>query len=93
MTAVERRETEACCGLKQISLRFKASVHKEHMSLFEDAGFSLLSQYVKAGILFIEDKNLSANCPFGQNEIFIKCKTKDCKSSVELIEKIILTSL
>ncbi len=93
MISVERRQIEACCGQKQLTIKFNGSLFKSHIEIFVKEGFTVQERFVKSGILFLDDENISASCPFGQNELHIKCKNKDCLDSVSKIEKIILASL
>lgn len=66
---------------------------KEHLSIFQQAGFSFVRTYLDAGMLYIESKGLIATGVFGLNELTIKCKNIQCDENSKLLEKTILVNL
>lgn len=89
MIVVERREVKACCGRSRTLLKFNASITKDIVSIFTNGGFSYIQGFYDAGILTLEDKNLTASCMFGKNEFQIKCKNKECDISIAKLENLI----
>lgn len=65
---------------------------KEHLDFFKKSGFAVVQSFYDAGIMYIEDTNVIAICPFGSNLIQIKCKSKNCEQGIKLVENTILVN-
>lgn len=93
MVSIEKREIPACCGKKQVIWKLNVPLKKEHLIIFQQAGFQFLQTYLDAGMLYVEDQNFFTTGVFGLNELKIKCKTKQCADSLVLFEQTIINNL
>lgn len=92
MVSIKEKITAGCCGKFQISLEIDKSVSRDILKLFEDSKFLISNKFKEAGIIFIEDENIVATCPFGQNRFQIKIKNKEKWSeSVDYLKKLLLS--
>ncbi len=93
MIQISKREILSCCGKKQLIWRLNIALDKDQLPIFQQAGFSFVPAYIDAGMIYIEDKGLTATGVFGLNELTIKCKNKKCEESAAILERTILANL
>jgi hypothetical protein len=90
---IDKREIVSCCGKKQMIWKLNTPIKKDHLEIFQRAGFSFVKTYIDAGMIYIEDKGLTATGVFGMNQFTIKCKNAKCEESAKLLERTILAYL
>ena len=77
------------CTKPQTILEVNFSFDKSQLDYFNSNNFTDIKSYTNIGILYIEDSNIAAICPFGSNRLQIKCKTANCDASVAILENIL----
>lgn len=92
MIQIDKKEIKACCGKKQTMWKLSIPLSKDHLPVLQQAGFYYLRSFYDAGMMYIEDRGLTARGVFGLNELHIRCKNKQCEESVKLLEQVILTN-
>lgn len=93
MIQIDKREIKACCGKTQVSWKLSVPLKKDYLPFLQKAGFTVVKTYLDAGMMYIEDKALIARGVFGLNEIIIKCKSKQCPESSNVLEQTLLSNL
>jgi len=68
----------SCCDAEAYVYVLEAPVLKEHLKLFEDAGFVSLKHFLKSGILSCRKKGLSFTVTFGQTKMTTRCSGSSC---------------
>jgi hypothetical protein len=89
LSDIKRIESRACCGKTQTTLQLGFALDAAHIPIFTASGFILSKSYIDRGILYIEDKNISAMGPIGSNRLQIRCKNTDCIASTDKLEAIL----
>lgn len=79
---------ESCCGSEAYLYILGAPVLKEHAKLFESAGFRILGNFLKAGVLQGSKKKLTFTVTLGQTRINCRCYG-NCRSLITELESII----
>jgi hypothetical protein len=59
------------------------------MALLVNAGLTESKSFTKAGILYIENKDLIVTGAFNTNILQIKCKNSDCTNTISIIEELL----
>jgi hypothetical protein len=88
---IDKREIKACCGKSQKIWKLNVPLNRDFLPIFQQAGFFFLSSFLDAGMLYVEDKGLTATGVFGLNELKIVCKNKSCEDSMKVLEQTILS--
>ncbi len=90
MIEIKKTTHAACCGKTQTVWQINVPLLKEYVKLFEENGFLSIKKSIDSGIFNVENSNMRAICPFGNNKIQIKCKTKLCEEGKCEFEKVLL---
>lgn len=90
MILIDKREIKSCCGKSQKIWKLSIPLKKEFLETFQKAGFTYLTSFLDAGMLYIQDSSLIVSGVFGLNELRLKCKNKNCENSIDKLEQIIL---
>lgn len=93
MIKIDKREIQSCCGKKQLIWKLSVPLNRELLTTLQQAGFFFVRTYLDAGMMYVEDKGLIAAGVFGQNEMRINCKNKQCDESAILLERTLLINL
>ena len=86
---IQRFITQACCGKTSVYFKIDKSVSKDFLPLFISNGFSELTNFTQAGILYIEDDYLIATGAFGTDKIQVKCKKSNCQENLNNFENLL----
>jgi len=79
----------SCCNAEAYVYVLEAPVLKEHLKLFEDAGFIALKHFLKSGILSCRKKGLSFTVTFGQTKMTTRCSGAACTSLWDDLDSVI----
>ncbi len=77
------------CGGVNLLLKVSVSVSKDFLSLFVKNGFRELRHFTIAGILYVENENLTIHGPFGSDKLTVKCKKSDCPEILNKLEELL----
>jgi len=77
------------CGGVALLMMLSVSVTKDFLSLFQSNGFKELQHFTQAGILYVENENLTIHGPFGSNKLQVKCKKSDCQEILNKLEELL----
>lgn len=75
------------CGGMNLLLKLSASVSKDFLSLFQNNGFKEQAHFTQAGILYVENDNLTVHGPFGSDKLHVKCKKTEKADCQEILNK------
>ena len=84
-----KNKLPSCCGSEAYVYVLETPILKEHIKLFEDAGFRALNHFLKVGILNAKKKSLSFTVSFGQTKMTTRCSGKNCPVLWAEFDKII----
>lgn len=79
---------ESCCGSEAYLYILTAPVLKEHVKLFEDEGFRILGNFLKAGVIQGTKGKLTFTVTIGQTRLNCRCYNR-CRPLINTLEKII----
>lgn len=79
----------SCCNSEAYTFILEAPILKEHLKLFEEAGFVPLRHFLKCGILSARKKKLSFTVTFGQSRMTARCSGPVCNTLWKDLEEII----
>lgn len=77
------------CGGVNLLMKLSVSVSKDFLSLFLNNGFRELQHFTKAGILYVENENLTIHGPFGSDKLQVKCKKSECQEILNKLEELL----
>lgn len=77
------------CGGMNLLLKISVAISKDFLSLFQNNGFKELTHFTQAGILYVENENLTIHGPFGSDKLQVKCKNKDCQEILNKLEALL----
>jgi hypothetical protein len=87
---IERFNTKLCCGGTGLSLKLSVLLHKDFIPLLIMGNFSAPPAFTKAGIFYLESRDLTATGSFGSNILQIRCKNNEnCQQSIDAFEGIL----
>jgi len=86
---VQRRVTKTCCGRKAIIITSNKPVRKNHISLFQQAGFNVPENYVRSGLLYAKKGGFVATASFGICNVNVRCSGAGCDDTINLFEGIL----
>ena len=85
-----KNKLESCCGSEAYVYVLETPILKEHLKVFEDAGFRVLNHFRKVGILSAKKKGITFQITFGQTKMTTRCSGKNCVTLWDELDKIIL---
>lgn len=83
---VERFTVQACCGRTSLIFKTDQPLTKEHLSALVNQGFIEAAHFTKAGILYVDNSDLTVTGPFGSDRLTVKCKIADCTQKINDFE-------
>lgn len=86
---MEKIVIQSCCGSEAFVYTLKKPVMSEHITIIEDAGFKVLSHFVKVGVIQASKKNLHFTVTIGQNKVNARCYSKKCKDLWDSLESVL----
>jgi hypothetical protein len=88
---IERFAVKTCCGMMGVALKLSVVLSRDFLPLLVEKGFTEGKTLTKAGIFYVENKELIATGAFNSNILQIKCKVSNCTSSINIFEQILVT--
>ncbi len=86
---VERIVIQACCNKKQIVFRLDKPLDNSILDVLTSNGFTVNSNFTKAGMLYADNPDLIVSGPIGNNKINAKCKKEDCEQILNDFEALL----
>lgn len=86
---ISKNKLQSCCGSKAYVCILETPILKEHIKLFEDAGFHALNHYLGVGILSAKKRGVSFTITFGQTKMTTNCSGKNCNDALNELFSII----
>jgi hypothetical protein len=77
------------CGGINLLLKLSVTISKNFLPLFQNNGFKEQSHFTNAGILYVENQNLTVHGPFGSDKLHVKCKKSDCQEILNNLEALL----
>lgn len=77
------------CGGVNLLMKLSVTVSKDFLSLFQSNGFKELPHFTQAGILYVENENLTIHGPFGSDKLQVKCKKSDSQEILNKLEELL----
>jgi len=77
------------CGGMNLLLKLSVAVSKNFLPLFQSNGFKELTHFTQAGILYVENQNLTIHGPFGSDKLNVKCKSSNCPEILNNLEALL----
>lgn len=77
------------CGGVALLMKLSVTVTKDFLSLFQSNGFKELKHFTDAGILYVENENLTVHGPFGSDKLQVKCKKSECQEILNKLEELL----
>ena len=90
---VERHTIPSCCGNTSIIFKTDKPLDLNMIDVLVKFNFIEQKHFTKAGILYVENKELVLTGPIGSNKIQVKCKKKDCANFLNSLENDIFSKL
>jgi hypothetical protein len=88
---IERFSVKACCGQTGTTFKLEKVLSANILALLSNKGYKEVSAFTKAGILYVESKEIIATGAFNTNILQIKCKVPgSCAIFINAIEEILI---
>ena len=87
---VERIEFKSCCGGIATIFKINFSISSKLLEALKAANYTESPVFTKSGILYIDNKDITATGAFGSNKLQLKCKNKNCAAAVDNLEAFII---
>jgi hypothetical protein len=86
---IERFTVQACCGKKSTIYRIDRPIDTNLLASFISLGFTELTHFTEAGILYVDNLDFIVTGPFGSNRLQVKCKRSDCDQKLNELEELL----
>jgi hypothetical protein len=88
---VERFTVQACCGKTAIIFKTGRPIAQDLLTALVKAGFNESPNFTKAGILYVDNSELSMSGPFGSDRLQVTCKPQaNCDQKLNDLEGLLL---
>ena len=74
---VTRFAVQACCGRTSIIFKTDRPISRDDLTALVRLGFLEAAHFTKAGILYVDNLDLTVTGPFGSDRLQVKCKHAD----------------
>jgi hypothetical protein len=79
----------ACCGRSQTVFKTSRPIAVSDIAELVKFGFTESANFSKAGILYVSSEELIVSGPIGSDRLQVSCKSKECSSSIDDLEKLL----
>jgi hypothetical protein len=86
MKNIKKYDVKACCGKKSVVIETDFPFFKAHNNTFSLKNYKTQENYIKSGMIYIENDYLIGIIGIGSNKIKISCK-KDCEEGIQFLIK------
>ena len=86
---VRRRVTKGCCGRKSIIMITDKPVRREHVSLFQAAGFQCPENYIRSGLLYARMGGFIGTVTFGICNVNVRCNGRGCDDIINKFQSVL----
>ena len=76
--ACTRHKVKSCCGSATFVFEVDKPIKKQHVPLFESAGYNVPKSFVTAGVFYVTIGGLIATSSFGSGRCNVKCHGANC---------------
>ena len=83
---IEKFTVQACCGKKSTIYKIDRPIDTNLLAALVALGFTELSHFTAAGILYADNMDFIVTGPIGSNRLQVKCKKADCDQKLNDIE-------
>lgn len=83
---IEKFSIQACCGKTSIIYKIDRPIDSNLLNSLVEFGFTELSHFTAAGILYVDNLDFIITGPIGSNRLQIKCKRANCEQKLGDIE-------
>lgn len=89
---VQRRVTRSCCNRKSLIFVTTVPVGRNHVPLFQQAGFQCPENYIKSGLLYAKKDGFVGTVTFGICNVNIRCNGQhNCNEIIDQFENVLKT--
>jgi len=75
---IDKIVVQACCGRKHFVFKLDRPVDKLLLAFLAQNQFNEATHFTKAGMLYLDNSNLTITAPLGADRLNVNCKKKDC---------------
>jgi hypothetical protein len=83
---LEKFSIQACCGKKSTIYKLDRPIDANLLAAFKSFGFTELSHFTAAGILYVDNLDFIVTGPIGSNRLQVKCKHSKCDEKLNDLE-------
>ena len=87
---VERYAVKTCCKSMGVAFKLGSILTTDFIAYLSNNGFSEIKSFTKAGILYVESKELTISGGLNSNLLQIRCKVPNCVGFINVLEELIV---
>lgn len=80
---------KTCCGRRAVTYTVAKPIRRNHVQLFQDAGFLIPERYMRTGLFYGRKDGFTATCNFGITRITARCSGANCDNLFAQFETVL----
>lgn len=86
---VKRHKVKSCCRTHSFTFETNKPIKKNHISIFQNAGYVAPPNFITAGIFYVRGNGIIAQSSFGSTKINVRCSGSNCATILNQFENIL----